>query len=225
MAYHPQTDGQAKRLNQEVEQFLQIFMKQHQDNWYNWLAIAEFAYNVQVHASMHSSPFMLDTRQNPQFSIELMRVTPRDAQQLHLPDRSSNEGSMFSPFPGSWWHGLILWHPSQRILVRVCPLWSPIIWAEPIVWAELTSSNWSLHPSLCHQLIPSVHPHWLLSLVHLWLGEVCLCNYIVDQMQLAPLSLISEALGKLDNFPPWNTLGKSYKYIKYLINIIKYNII
>ena len=45
MAYHPQTDGQTERINQEVEQFLQLFMNQRQDDWYDWLVIAEFAYN------------------------------------------------------------------------------------------------------------------------------------------------------------------------------------
>src|SRR5882724_7454957 len=39
-AYHPQTDGQTKRVNQEVEQFLWLFVNQHQDDWYDWLAIA-----------------------------------------------------------------------------------------------------------------------------------------------------------------------------------------
>jgi len=45
MAYHLQTDGQTERVNQEVEQFLQLFVNQWQDDWYKWLAIAEFAYN------------------------------------------------------------------------------------------------------------------------------------------------------------------------------------
>jgi len=45
MAYHPQTDGHTDRVNQEVEQFLQLFMNQHQDDWYKWLSIAVFAYN------------------------------------------------------------------------------------------------------------------------------------------------------------------------------------
>ena len=44
-AYHPQKDGQTERVNQEVEQILWLFMNQHQDNWYDWLVMAEFAYN------------------------------------------------------------------------------------------------------------------------------------------------------------------------------------
>src|SRR5882724_13111520 len=73
MAYHPQTDGQTKRVNQEVEQFLRLFVNQWQDDWYEWLAIAEFAYNDRNHTSTCSSPFMMDMGQNPQLRIEPLR--------------------------------------------------------------------------------------------------------------------------------------------------------
>src|SRR5882672_11094527 len=73
MAYHLQTDGQTERVNQEVEQFLRLFVNQWQDDWYEWLAIAEFAYNDRIHASTRSSPFMMDMGQNPQLGIEPLR--------------------------------------------------------------------------------------------------------------------------------------------------------
>src|SRR5882672_2249324 len=72
-AYHPQMDGQTEWVNQEVEQFLRLFVNQRQDDWYEWLAIAEFAYNDRIHASMRSSPFMMDTGQNPRLGIEPLR--------------------------------------------------------------------------------------------------------------------------------------------------------
>ena len=49
-AYHPQTDGQMECVNQKVEQFLWIFVNQHQDDWDKWLSIAEFSYYHWVHA-------------------------------------------------------------------------------------------------------------------------------------------------------------------------------
>jgi len=33
MAYHPQTDGQTERINQEVEVFLQYYVNYQQNNW------------------------------------------------------------------------------------------------------------------------------------------------------------------------------------------------
>ena len=70
MAYHPQTDGQIKRVNQEVEQFLRLFINQRQDDWYDWLLIAKFTYNDWVHASTQTSPFILDAGQNPKLGFE-----------------------------------------------------------------------------------------------------------------------------------------------------------
>ena len=49
--YHPQMDGQMEQVNQEVKQFLQLFVNQHKDDWDEWLSIAEFTYNDWVHAS------------------------------------------------------------------------------------------------------------------------------------------------------------------------------
>ena len=41
-AWHPQTDGQTKRINQELNQFLRLFVNEQQDDWYDLLPIAEF---------------------------------------------------------------------------------------------------------------------------------------------------------------------------------------
>jgi len=42
IAYHPQTDGQTKRINQEIRMFLQHYVNYQQNNWTDWLAAAEF---------------------------------------------------------------------------------------------------------------------------------------------------------------------------------------
>ena len=41
-AYHPQTDGQTERINQEVEQYLRIFVNERQ-TWSDWLPSASFS--------------------------------------------------------------------------------------------------------------------------------------------------------------------------------------
>jgi len=60
-AYHPQTDGQMERVNQELEQYLQIFVGERQDDWYTLLPLAEFSYNNHIQSSMQQTPFLLDT--------------------------------------------------------------------------------------------------------------------------------------------------------------------
>jgi transposase InsO family protein len=69
-AYHPQTDGQTERVNQELEQYLRIFVNERQDDWDDLLPMAEFQYNNHVHASTRQSPFMLDTGRHPRMGFE-----------------------------------------------------------------------------------------------------------------------------------------------------------
>ncbi|MBW0555970.1 hypothetical protein O181_095685 [Austropuccinia psidii MF-1] len=44
-AFHPETDGQTERVNQILEQYLWMYVSYHQDDWYTWLPLAEFAHN------------------------------------------------------------------------------------------------------------------------------------------------------------------------------------
>src|SRR5260221_10444897 len=52
-SYHPQTDGQMERVNQEIEAYLRVFVSHQQDDWADWLPLAEFAYNNKVHVATH----------------------------------------------------------------------------------------------------------------------------------------------------------------------------
>ena len=49
-AFHPQTDGQTERVNQELEQYLRMFINHRQEQWPDWLEMAEFAYNNKTHS-------------------------------------------------------------------------------------------------------------------------------------------------------------------------------
>jgi transposase InsO family protein len=55
-AFHPQTDGQTERQNQELETYLRIYMNYKQDNWVDLLPYAEYAYNSKSHLSHGESP-------------------------------------------------------------------------------------------------------------------------------------------------------------------------
>ena len=41
-AYHPQGDGQTEGIDQELEQYLQLFINQRQDDWVGLLPLTEF---------------------------------------------------------------------------------------------------------------------------------------------------------------------------------------
>jgi len=70
-AYHLQTDRQTERVNQELEQYLWLFVGERQDDWYTLLPLAEFSYNNHVHSSTQQTPFLLDTGRHPWMGFEL----------------------------------------------------------------------------------------------------------------------------------------------------------
>jgi len=57
-AFHPQTDRQTERMNQELEQYLRFFVDHRQKDWPEWLASAEFAVNNKAYIATKVSPFM-----------------------------------------------------------------------------------------------------------------------------------------------------------------------
>jgi hypothetical protein len=70
MAYRPQTDGQTEQSNQEIEQYLRIFINYHQTDWSDWLALAEFTYNDKINASTKTTPFFSMYGQHPWKGVE-----------------------------------------------------------------------------------------------------------------------------------------------------------
>ena len=62
-AYHPQGDSQTEQVNQELEQYLWIFVNQWQDNWTNLLPLAKFQYNNHVLSLTQHPLFLLETGQ------------------------------------------------------------------------------------------------------------------------------------------------------------------
>ena len=70
-AYHPQGDGHTEQVNQELEQYLRLFINQRQDDWDDLLPFAEFQYNNHVHTATQAVPFLLDTGWIPHMGFKL----------------------------------------------------------------------------------------------------------------------------------------------------------
>jgi len=60
-----------EHVNQELNQFLRLFVNEWQDDWYDLLPIAEFQHNNHVHSAMQQPPFLLDTGQIPRIGFKL----------------------------------------------------------------------------------------------------------------------------------------------------------
>jgi len=69
-AFHPQIDRQTKRMNQELEQYLRMFINHRQEQWPEWLGTAEFIYNNKVYSSTQTSPFKANYGQDPRMGFE-----------------------------------------------------------------------------------------------------------------------------------------------------------
>jgi len=73
IVFHPQIDGQTKRMNQELEQYLRMFIDHHQEQWLEWLGTAEFVYNNKMQTSTKVSPFKANSEQDPHMEFKLRK--------------------------------------------------------------------------------------------------------------------------------------------------------
>ena len=57
-------------VNQELEQYLRLFVNERQDDWDELLLLAEFQYNNHIHSTTQQTPFMLDSRRHLRMGFE-----------------------------------------------------------------------------------------------------------------------------------------------------------
>jgi len=69
-AYHLQIDGQTERVNQELKQYLCMFINHRQKQWPEWLEIVEFAYNNKIHLATKVLPFRANYGQDLRIGFE-----------------------------------------------------------------------------------------------------------------------------------------------------------
>jgi hypothetical protein len=70
-AFHPQTDGQSERANRTLEEVLRHFVSPRQDDWDEYLDLAEYAINDSVNPSTGYTPFFLAYGHHPSAPMDL----------------------------------------------------------------------------------------------------------------------------------------------------------
>ena len=73
IAYHPETNGQMERTNQELEQYLRMYVNHRQNNWSEWLATAEFAFNNKVYTATKMSLFQVNYGKEPRMGFDIRK--------------------------------------------------------------------------------------------------------------------------------------------------------
>ena len=82
-AHHLKTDGQTERQNQELERYFQSYVNYLQDDWVQWLPLAEFAANNTVSESSRMIPFFANKGYHPRLSLNPPQPnTNQEAQDL-----------------------------------------------------------------------------------------------------------------------------------------------
>ena len=77
-AYYPQIDSQIERMNQDLEQYLRMFIDHQQEQWLDWLATAKFVYNNKMQTSTKVSPFRENNKQDAQMVFEMKKRKFKD---------------------------------------------------------------------------------------------------------------------------------------------------
>lgn len=80
-AFHPETDGQTENANASLKQFLRAYVNYNQDDWVDFLAVAEFEANSDRNASSGISPFMATKGYVPRSGLEPPTPWDSDASQ------------------------------------------------------------------------------------------------------------------------------------------------
>ena len=70
-AYHSQTDGLTERTNQTLEAYLHAYCSYQQDDWVDYLPLAEFAFNNHENASTKQTPFFANLAYHPTFEARI----------------------------------------------------------------------------------------------------------------------------------------------------------
>ena len=76
-----------ERTNQTLESYLWVFCSHQQDNWVDYLPLAEFAFNNCINTLMNTTPFFANMGFHPSFDVSITTDTNNLAAQelsIHL---------------------------------------------------------------------------------------------------------------------------------------------
>ena len=175
--YHPQTDGQSERTNQWLEQYLQFWTNEHQDNWAPLLPLAKFAHNNWTHEGTRESPFWVMMGYNPHadwidrplpipqvtLQIDQFQEAQKCAQELMVKAQQSwvkhKDTPRYKVGDQVWLEGkhlrthqsmakLAAWHHGPFPIVEVL---------SPVNYHLQLPTQWSVHPVFHMDLLTPYH--------------------------------------------------------------------
>jgi hypothetical protein len=166
-AFHPRTDGQSEHTNQGLEQYLQFYVDDKQDNWVQLLSIAEFAHNSWRNESTGQSPFDLlmgyhpraewtaVTSPIPQVTLRLdqIREARNKARTAMIKaqqgwERRKRTAPTFQTGDQVWLDGrnIKMFHPAAKLAPKRHGPFPIVRVLSPITYELRLPVQWKLHP-------------------------------------------------------------------------------
>ena len=148
-AYHSQSDGETKWVNQEVEMYLWIFCGNNPGSWADNISHAEFAHNHCPHSVMNQSPFYLMMGYEPHALPSVISDTSIPAVETHLKTLSAARNEALAA------------HELARQVMAACTRcsFSPFKLGDK-VWLEYQlclPKTWKIHPVLHPSFLSPYH--------------------------------------------------------------------
>ncbi len=179
-AYHPQTDGQTERMNQELEGYLRIFCGNNPESWSEKLVDAEFAHNQRINENTKMSPFQIIMGYEPHAipliyprsdvpavadrlqNLQKIRDEALAAHELSRQKMAERIRSNFKPFEKGqkvWLEGknLKLGYEHQKLAPKRV---GPFIITEvlgPLTYRLQLPAQWKIHPVFHASLLSAYH--------------------------------------------------------------------
>jgi len=94
IVFYSQMDKQTERINQELEQYLRMFIDHCQEQWLEWLGTAKFTYNNKMQTSIKMSSFMANNGRNSHIGFKLRkRKKFEEAHEKNIGDTKGSKSS------------------------------------------------------------------------------------------------------------------------------------
>jgi hypothetical protein len=91
IAFHFETNKQSEIVNQKMKRYLRNYCNYQQDNWFEWLSMIEFAFNVVISVSTELFVFIINYEFESRMSFDLStKNSQRSAKKRILNRRDSN---------------------------------------------------------------------------------------------------------------------------------------
>lgn len=74
-SYHPRTDGLTERTNQTLETYIRAYCSYQQDDWVDYLPLAEFVFNNSMNTSIKMTPFFANLGFHPTFEPKIADIS------------------------------------------------------------------------------------------------------------------------------------------------------